>query len=386
MSTEDQTLDLLAYHAFPMLGSALRVRSSNILAKWEAAVTQTLPSADDLTLKQLRNSVPMILEEIADALSSADPGATRELIRNSKVHGEARYYAHYNLKELVVEYRLLRRVIIEQVSDELAAPLSASQNVALNMAVDTTVQSGLIAFTEHQHHKILETSELQSKYLAFLSHDLRNHLNHATLVLQFLSRRLAQSPEYADSVEDVRAVEQSIFQTTSAMDRLLQAERLRNDSVSPVAEKVDLKKILSQVAEQCQREARRKGLDLGVEVPEGAEVTSDGELLTLVFQNLLGNAVKYSSRGNVKLTATHELRPDAAVWVLRVTDEGPGIPEENLSLLFEAFRRGDTHGQNGMGLGLSIASQATKLLGGKLEIESKVGVGSTFQMVLPIRS
>ena len=70
-------------------------------------------------------------------------------------------------------------------------------------------------------------------------------------------------------------------------------------------------------------------------------------------------------------------------WVLSISDQGPGIASENLSHLFDAFRRGDTYGQPGVGLGLSIASEATRLLGGKLEIESEVGVGSTFRLMLP---
>ena len=111
-------------------------------------------------------------------------------------------------------------------------------------------------------------------------------------------------------------------------------------------------------------------------------LNSDRELLTLALQNLLGNAVKYSSKGDVTLAARRSPDHDDG-WVLSVSDEGPGIGPENLGRLFEAFTRGDTHGQPGVGLGLSIASQATKLLGGKLEVDSKLGAGSTFRLVLP---
>ena len=69
--------------------------------------------------------------------------------------------------------------------------------------------------------------------------------------------------------------------------------------------------------------------------------------------------------------------------VLSISDQGPGIASENLSHLFDAFRRGDTYGKPGVGLGLSIASEATRLLGGKLEIESELGTGSTFRLLLP---
>ncbi len=70
-------------------------------------------------------------------------------------------------------------------------------------------------------------------------------------------------------------------------------------------------------------------------------------------------------------------------WVLSISDEGPGIAPENLSNLFDAFKRGETHGKPGVGLGLTIAAQAARLLGGELAVESKLNVGSTFRLMLP---
>ena len=385
MSVEDQTLDLLAHHAFPRIAAALRAGTQRIIYAWEEAVRRTLPHGDELTLKQLRNSVPMILQEIADALASDTPAATRELVEGSKVHGEARFHEHYNVRELVVEYRLLRRIIIEQVSAELGERLDERQNVALNMAVDTAVQSGIVVFTDHQREQIRAASESQSKYMAFLSHDLRNHLNHATLVLQLLGQRLAEMPGCADCVEDVSSIQKSIAQTVGGMDRLLQAERLRNEAVQPRWEPLELKAALSEIAARLGHEAKGKGLSLVVDVPEGAEARTDRELITLVMQNLLGNAIKYSARGTVRVTAHPGAGAGEGVgqgWVIGVSDEGPGIAPENLSRLFNAFSRGDTHGQAGVGLGLSIASQAAKLLGAKLEVESRLGEGSTFRLLL----
>ena len=225
-------LDLLAYHAFPRLAEALRQRHQAVIQAWEAAVLQMLPTADALTLKELRNSLPLLLDEIADALAADTPGAVQTLAEGSKEHGEARFHDHYNVRELVVEYRLLRRVIIEQVCDAIGERLDTRQTIALNMAVDTAVQSGIIAFTDHQRRQIQAGAEVQSKYLSFLSHDLRNHLNHATLVLQLLGQRFRELPDCQDSVEDVDSIQRSILQTTTGMDRLLQAERLRKQSAS----------------------------------------------------------------------------------------------------------------------------------------------------------
>jgi signal transduction histidine kinase len=95
----------------------------------------------------------------------------------------------------------------------------------------------------------------------------------------------------------------------------------------------------------------------------------------------VGNAVKYSTRGIVRIGAKR--RREDQHWVLSISDEGPGIAKEHLARIFDAFRRGDAHGQPGVGLGLAIASQAAKLLGAELTVESSVGVGSRFRLILP---
>lgn len=383
MSTEDPTLDLLAYQAFPHLAEALQLRTDIIIHAWEIAVRRTLPAADELTLQQLRNSLPLILQEIVDAFASDKPRATQDLIEDSKSHGATRFHENYNVQELIVEYRLLRRTIIEQISEALNERLDARSNVALNMAVDAALQGGVVTFTQHLQQQIKASTEVQSSYLSFLSHDLRNHLNHAMLRLQLLAAKLAQVPEFANSVEDIQSIKQAIFQTTAGMDRLLQAEQLRKDSVELRTDPVNLNLLISEVIKQVDHEAKSKGLELDTDVPEGAQAASDEGLLTLVLQNLLGNAVKYSSRGRIKVIAQNAVNDEDVSWILSVVDQGPGIAPENLNHLFDAFRRGDTYGKPGVGLGLTIASQATKLLGGKLEIESKVNAGSTFRLVLP---
>jgi len=311
------------------------------------------------------------------------PLVTRNLIEGSKMHGEARFQENYNIRELVVEYRLLRRVIIEQISEELEGRLDTRHNVALNMAVDTALQSGIVIFTENLQQQVKASAEIQSKYLSFLSHDLLNHLNHAMLHVQLLARRLAPIPAYADNIAELESVKRTILQTTSGMERLLQSEQLRKQPARHLTEVVKLEALLPEVASQWAHEARSKGLELDVDVPEDAQAMSDLGLLTLVLHNLLGNAVKYSSTGKIQVAARSAPDREDVCWVLSVSDQGPGIPSDNLSHLFNAFQRGDTFGKPGVGLGLSIASEATRLLGGKLEVESETGKGSTFRLMLP---
>ncbi|SFW11044.1 sensor histidine kinase [Nitrosovibrio sp. Nv17] len=382
-STEDLTLDLLAYHTFPQLASALRQRKEAILHAWEAAVVQTLPAADTLTLQALRNSVPLILEEIIDAFAADTPRTTRTLVEGSKMHGASRFEENYNIRELVVEYRLLRRVIIEQVSEAMDHRLSMRENVALNMAVDTALQSGVVKFIEHLQQRNRIATEIQAKYLAFLSHDLRNHLHHALLHVQMLETRLAHVPNLTQSVANLESVRHAVMQTMEGMDRLLQAEQLRNEPVREIAQAVDLNALLGEIVGQFDHEARSRHIRLSLDMPEHAHAIGDASLLRLVLQNFLGNAIKYSSGGVVRVEARNQADGAATGWTLSVSDQGPGIASEDLEHLFDAFRRGETYGQPGVGLGLAIASEAARLLGGRLEVESGTGVGSIFRLVLP---
>jgi len=104
-----ETTDLLALRARPELAAALRARQERIVQRWTAAVEKHLPDADPLTVKQVRNSVPVVLEKIALALETADSSGAAVLEEVGNAHGVARFQQHYDVEEVLIEYRLLRR-------------------------------------------------------------------------------------------------------------------------------------------------------------------------------------------------------------------------------------------------------------------------------------
>ncbi|MGE5608432.1 MAG: sensor histidine kinase, partial [Bacillota bacterium] len=286
----------------------------------------------------------------------------------------------YNLKELVVEYRLLRRITIEEIESALHRNMTAMEQVALHMGIDAMLQHAILTFVEQQQAQLRTATEAESKYLSFISHDLRNNLNNMTLTLELIRRRLAGVAGMEEDVADLNSLQQAVLTTVAGMDRLLQTERLRRQSQAQVAP-VDLHEVVSKVIQQFAAQSQQKNLGLMMQVPPDARINSDGEWIRLVLQNLVGNAVKYSSQGTIRIQA--EARPAGEGWVLSVSDEGPGIAPDQVHRLFEEFQRGDTHGQTGVGLGLAIASQAARRLGGQLTVESTVGVGTTFRVILP---
>jgi signal transduction histidine kinase len=378
---EQPLLDVLMRRAYPELAAGLRARIPRIVERWTTLVRQSVPQADELTFAQLRDDLPVVLEQQARALEADRAGPTRKLIEIAPKHGETRFHQNFRIDELLAEYQFLRPVVIEELAVELRRSLVPEEAVALHAVLDLAVRRGAAAFVEHQTQQLKAATEAQSKYLSFLSHDLRGGLNGVFLMIEVLRRELVKEPKFAESLEDLEMMRRSIFETVGTMDRFLHAERFRKGKVQVKPGRVDLSHLIAEVATQFAYQAKDKGLELQVDRGEPCPAVSDRELLGMILQNLLSNAIKYTQRGGVRLSA----RParDGGGCLVAVADDGPGIPNERLSELFGSFTRGDTHGQPGVGLGLSIARQAADLLGARLWAESQEGKGSTFFLQLP---
>ena len=372
----------LTHQSLPELADALRVSVGAIHREWDAAVRQALPQLDVLTFNELKDSIPKILASIADALASPDPQQIQKLVEDAPVQGLTRFHQNYTVTEIMQEDRLLRALIVLHVEGRLGRQMNAPEAAALHATVDVMLQRAVVALVDQQKAQLRDAAERELKYLSFLSHDLNNNLSSITLRLNLLKRQLAASAESAHMLDEAQ---QSIRDTTEGMRRLLDHERLRKGGGTPNVRRVDLHAFVANLAQQFRREAEAKGLRVEAHAEPDAIALTDPELITLVARNVVGNAVKYG-RGTVQVRA--EKRDDAGGgggrrWSLSVSDEGPGIPPDKLGTIFEAFRRGEVHGQEGVGLGLAIAAQAAKLLGAELTVESKLGVGSTFRLTFP---
>ena len=376
---EQPLLDVLMRRSYPELAAALRARIPRIVERWTVSVRQSLPRADELTFAQLRDDLPVVLEQDAKALEADRAGPTEKLIEMTPKHGETRFHQNFRIDELLAEFQLLRPIVIEELTTQLGRTLEAQEAVALHAVLDLAVRRGAGAFVEHQTQQLRAATEAQSKYLSFLSHDLRGGLNGVFLMIEVLRRELVKEPKFAESLEDLEMMRRSIFETVGTMDRFLHAERFRKGKVQVRPSRIDLGHLIAEVSTQYSYQAKDKGLDLQVDRSQPCQAITDRELLGMILQNLLSNAIKYTQKGVVRMAA----RQTAEGCLVSVSDQGPGIAKDRLSELFGTFTRGDTHGQPGVGLGLSIARQAADLLGARLWAESEVGKGSTFHLQLP---
>jgi signal transduction histidine kinase len=369
----------LTHRPFPELATILRAGADQITLDWDVAVRQAMPQMQHLTSDELKNSTPQLLLAIAQALASDDPDVIRELVSRAPSQGLSRFRLNLDVVEVMQEDRLLRAITVLHIEQALNRRMEAMESAALHAAIDVMLQRSVIALVDQQKNQLRAAAETELKFLSFLSHDLNNNLNSVTLTLQALGLDLNRAGGFPEAEESLDRAQQCIHDTVMGMRRLLDHERLRKSGKAITLSPVDLHALATKILGQFSREADAKGARLIVEMRPGTVVESDGELLTLVIQNFVGNAVKYISRGDIRVGFGNDAQSgDPVLWVL---DEGPGIEPALLETVFEAFKRGDIHGQSGVGLGLTIASQAAKLLGGSLTVDSRVGVGSTFRLL-----
>jgi signal transduction histidine kinase len=273
-------------------------------------------------------------------------------------------------------------VLWEEVLHYLDREMTIEEISALNLAVDVAVRRGVVSFSAEQRAELQSVVEAQTKYLSFLSHDLRGGLNGVLLMIEVLRRDLAKEPKFGESLEDLDVMRRSILETVGTMDRFLHAERFRKGKVQVRPSRIDMRRLVNEVTTHFAYQAKDKKLNLVQEVADGAVITSDKELVSVILQNLVGNAVKYQQQGEVRIKVG-TCDDGENICRISVIDNGPGIAPEKLQQLFTSFTRGETHGQPGTGLGLSIARQAADLLKAKLWADSKPGEGSTFHLELP---
>jgi signal transduction histidine kinase len=371
----------LTHLPFTEVANALRLATDQITLAWDAAVRQAMPQMQHLTFDELKDSTPQILLAIAAALGSEDPAEIRELVSSAPAQGLSRLRLNFDVVEVMQEDRLLRSITVQEVEAFLGRRMDVAESAALHAAIDVMLQRSVIALVDEQKSQLRAAAEAELKFLSFLTHDLNNNLFSISLLMSSHAMDLKSTGQFSEAQESLRLAQKSIDDTVTGMQQMLDHERLRKSAKEPTHKAVDLHEIATQVAWQFNFKATEKGVKIAVDILPKTMVESDAELIMVVLQNLVGNAVKYSSRGTVRI-GTDEAAPvdRRAMWV---TDEGPGIAPEKMHHIFDAFRRGEVHGQQGVGLGLAIASQGAKLLGAELSVASELNIGSSFHLIFP---
>ncbi len=244
------------------------------------------------------------------------------------------------------------------------------------------LEARLRARTEAAHEarrRAEDAAAARSRFLAMMSHEMRTPLNGVAGFADLLAGRPGLDPE---AVRHARQIRQSSDALLKLVEDILDFAR-GDDAVSP--EPTDLAAIAREAVAQNRPSADIRGLSLAVEdrLPSRARYLADPRALRQALQPLVANAVKFTGEGEVRV----RLDRAADGVAIQVSDTGCGIPPELQPRLFEAFAQGDasiSRVHSGVGLGLALASRHVGRLGGRIEVESRPGEGSTFTLHLPL--
>jgi len=219
-----------------------------------------------------------------------------------------------------------------------------------------------------------------SRWLSSLSHEMRTPLTsiggYAELLMDGDGGELT-----ADQRGYAEIIERNANRLARLFDDLLALSHLEERGSGLDRSPFDMAVLVSGLVEEHRAEAKRAGVELVVSAPPGPEVFGDAARLRRAIGHLIANAVKFSpTHGRVLV----ETRHDEVALSVSVRDFGVGIPEADLASLGQRFSRASTAGaERGSGLGLAIARTTVEGHGGRIEVESEEGVGSTFRIHLP---
>jgi signal transduction histidine kinase len=227
--------------------------------------------------------------------------------------------------------------------------------------------------------RLKEVEALKEDFFSHISHDLRNPLTGMRGAAQLLMQGKA-GPLEPRQLHMVRVIDESIDRMLAMVNQILEFTRLRSRLMPLEQRPVDLAKLVARALDEHLPQAEESGIALGT-TTSGADFTvhADEAGLMRVVTNLLGNALKFTTRGGA---VTAQVRDWGTEVELRVTDTGVGIPTEALPRIFDPYRQAHA-GRNGSGLGLAVVKGLVEAHGGRVEAESEVGKGSTFVVTLP---
>jgi signal transduction histidine kinase len=225
--------------------------------------------------------------------------------------------------------------------------------------------------------RLAEANELERNFFMTVSHELRTPLTAIRGHVDALREGLVDEGPAKDASLDVIRVETE--RLSRLVGDLLDLAKLDANRFTLVEEEVDLGRLLEQAYQGFSEEARQRAIAFRRAVTDAPVLHTDGDRVLQVVSNLLENAFEWTpDGGSIELVLS---RRNGAVRV-SVSDSGPGIQAEEQERIFRPFwsRNG-----RGTGLGLAIARELAQALGGRLELDTEVGKGSTFGLVLPVR-
>lgn len=327
------------------------------------------------------------LHTLAVGINSAlDYVKLQNFLEETQAQSEELQAQHNELENVNAELEAQAQKL--QASEE---ELRVQQEELQQTNAELEERSVLLAERNEEIQRKAEELEISTRYksefLANMSHELRTPLNSILL----LSRLLSENNEdnlTNDQIEYANVIQSSGNGLLGLIDEILDLSKIEAGQMKLEYMEVSIQEITDELQALFNPIANEKGLDFRIEIGTGLPkvIETDKMRLGQILKNLISNALKFTSKGNVTLSVKRE-SPVAPTLQFSVKDTGIGIPPEKQHLIFEAFQQADGSTKRkygGTGLGLSISRELAKLLGGEITLVSNLNEGSTFTLQLPI--
>ena len=310
--------------------------------------------------------------------------ANEELTEHTKVLTE-------NEKKLQVQQEELR-VANEELEERTRQLEIQKEDISIKNKELTETHDML----ENKAKELQQASHYKSEFLANMSHELRTPLNSLLILSNLLSSN-KKGNLTTDQVQSAKIIHKSGTDLLQLINEILDLSKIEAGKMSLELNPVKTSDLKEEVLMGFNAIAEDKGLNFDVRVDKAfpKQLITDRYRLMQVVKNLLSNAFKFTSSGTVSVDfmptpektvlKAPQLKP-GTTCCMKISDTGVGIPKEKMESIFEAFQQADgsiSRKFGGTGLGLSISRELIKMLGGEIQLESQVNMGSTFFIYLP---
>ncbi|MEO8525509.1 MAG: HAMP domain-containing sensor histidine kinase [Caldimonas sp.] len=402
------------------LGAHFRSRIPALIEAWRAAIVADpqLTTGDALPREQLVDHLPRWLEIFAGALAAA-PGeaaagkAAADESKNAEAHGLQRWQQGYDLEEVTREWGALNQCLVRELERYAAATPDADRQVlsdarstlALYLTEATSESAstffrlerleaaGSVRDLEEALGEVRELEQRRAELWQQAAHDLRGNLGVVSNVAHGLTFDGLPAGRRQDFLDLLR---NNVLALNRLLDDVTDLARLQAGQEQRRLATFDAAQMLHRLCDDVRPMAEARHLFLKLEGPDALPVEGDAVKIRRVAQNLLLNSLKYTLSGGVTVTWGDTPAPDDGRWFLSIEDTGPGFHAGPGAPLVSALAA--TSGQElpdedlrpvsqsqGEGLGLAIVKRLCELLGASIELDSEIGHGTTFRVLLPRR-
>jgi PAS domain S-box-containing protein len=351
-------------------------------------------------LMQLRQKERAILDNAAEAICSVDGDLKLIEFNNAATrlwHKNADNLYHARLVELISDSDREKVVAKLEEAETSATEVRFEAKIRSGEGNSTTWLDTAWAVTWSQSNASLycvvsdisarkKLEQLKRDFVAMLSHDLRTPLSSVQASLEIVSSEHFQLPDNA--LKYINRAERALQLSLALINQLLEIEKMESGVISLNLDALSTKELFNKANYSIASLADSKRVKISYE-GNSIELVGDTERLVQVLINLLGNAIKFSEEDSmIKVTA--ELKQDSANCAatrISVSDQGRGIPNENLEQIFDRFQQVNPRNEkekSGTGLGLAICKAIVEAHGGRVGVNSQVGSGSTFWFEIPM--